>query len=73
MLRADVRPTAVDALDLQVYRNEIFGLLGPNGSGKSTTIKMILGLRRPSSGRVSVFGKLPSDVAIKKRSGYLHE
>jgi ABC-2 type transport system ATP-binding protein len=67
------RARAVDSLDLQVYRHEIFGLLGPNGSGKSTTIKMILGLLRPSSGRVSVFGKLPSDVSTKKRIGYLPE
>ena len=48
-------------------------LLGPNGSGKSTTIKIILGLLRPTSGRVAVFGKPPSDVAIKKRIGYLPE
>lgn len=67
------RARAVDALDLQVYRHEIFGLLGPNGSGKSTTIKIILGLLKPSGGRVSVFGKLPTDVAIKKRIGYLPE
>jgi ABC-2 type transport system ATP-binding protein len=67
------RARAVDSLDLQVYPHEIFGLLGPNGSGKSTTIKMILGLLKPSSGRVSVFGKLPSDVATKKRIGYLPE
>lgn len=67
------RARAVDSLDLQVYRNEIFGLLGPNGSGKSTTIKMILGLLKPTGGRVSVFGKLPTDVVTKKRIGYLPE
>jgi len=67
------RARAVDSLDLQVYRHEIFGLLGPNGSGKSTTIKMILGLLKPTSGRVSVFGKLPTDVVTKKRIGYLPE
>lgn len=67
------RARAVDSLDLEVYRHEIFGLLGPNGSGKSTTIKMMLGLLKPSGGRVSIFGKLPTDVAIKKRIGYLPE
>ncbi|MBI1371087.1 MAG: ATP-binding cassette domain-containing protein [Planctomycetes bacterium] len=67
------RVTAVDDLNLSVKAHEIFGLLGPNGSGKSTTIKIILGLLFPSAGRVAVFGRLPTDVAIKKRIGYLPE
>jgi ABC-2 type transport system ATP-binding protein len=67
------RARAVDNISLDIRHKEIFGLLGPNGSGKSTTIKMILGLLKPSHGRLSVFGKLPSDVAIKKRIGYLPE
>jgi ABC-2 type transport system ATP-binding protein len=64
---------AVNNLSFSVGRNEVFGLLGPNGSGKSTTIKMILGLLRPTSGRVALFGKAPTDVAVKKRVGYLPE
>ena len=48
-------------------------MLGPNGSGKSTTIKIILGLLRPTSGRIAVFGKPPTDVAVKRRIGYLPE
>jgi ABC-2 type transport system ATP-binding protein len=64
---------AVDGIDFTVNEHEIFGLLGPNGSGKSTTIKMILGLLRVTAGRLTVFGKLPSDVAVKKRIGYLPE
>ncbi len=67
------RVTAVDALDLEVRSDEVFGLLGPNGSGKSTTIKIILGLLFATKGRVSVFGKLPSDVGTKRRIGYLPE
>lgn len=67
------RAKAVDNLTFEVYPNEVFGLLGPNGSGKSTTIKVVLGLLRPTSGRVAVFGRLPTDVAIKKRIGYLPE
>lgn len=67
------RARAVDNLDLTIAPHEIFGLLGPNGSGKSTTIKLILGLLRPSSGRVSVFGKSPTDVSTKRRIGYLPE
>ncbi len=67
------RVRAVDHIDLEVRRGEVFGLLGPNGSGKSTTIKLALGLLHPSSGRVFVLGKRPEEVAIKKRIGYLPE
>ncbi len=67
------RVIAVDRLDLDVHRNEVFGLLGPNGSGKSTTIKMLLGLLYPTRGRIRVLGYPPTDVAIKTRIGYLPE
>jgi ABC-2 type transport system ATP-binding protein len=67
------RARAVNTLTFEVRPREVFGLLGPNGSGKSTTIKMILGLLRPTSGRVAVFGRAPTDVAIKRRIGYLPE
>jgi len=64
---------AVDGLDLDIRRGEIFGLLGPNGSGKSTTIKILLGLLHATSGDVLVFGRLPRDVETKARIGYLPE
>ena len=48
--------TAVDAIDLAVYRGEIFGILGPNGAGKTTTLEMIEGLRPPDSGTITVDG-----------------
>jgi ABC-2 type transport system ATP-binding protein len=67
------RARAVDGVSFEIRPHEVFGLLGPNGSGKSTTIKMILGLLHPTSGRLAVFGKPPSDVAIKRRIGYLPE
>ncbi len=67
------RARAVDSLNLEIRPREVFGLLGPNGSGKSTTIKMILGLLRPTSGRVAIFGKPPTDVFVKSRIGYLPE
>lgn len=69
------RPTvhALAGLDLTVAKGEVFGLLGPNGSGKSTTIKLLLGLIAPTAGTVSVFGKTPSDIAVKDRLGYLPE
>jgi ABC-2 type transport system ATP-binding protein len=64
---------ALKALDLEVRRGEIFGLLGPNGSGKSTTIKLILGLLFPTTGDALVFGKKASDVKKNELIGYLPE
>ncbi len=65
--------TAVSELDLDVRPREVFGLLGPNGSGKSTTLKMVLGLLFPTRGQISVFGRRPTDVAVKRRIGFLPE
>lgn len=67
--------TAVEYLDLEVKKGEIFGLLGPNGSGKSTTIKMILGLVKPDSGSVNVLGINVEDdpIAVKRKVGYVPE
>ena len=64
---------AVDNVDFDVKRGEVFGLLGPNGSGKSTTVKMLLGLLYPTKGRIEVFGHSPRHVATKSRIGYLPE
>ena len=64
---------ALESLDLEVRRGEIFGLLGPNGSGKSTTIKLILGLLFPTSGQALVFNKEASDVSKNEQIGYLPE
>jgi ABC-2 type transport system ATP-binding protein len=64
---------ALRALDLEIRRGEIFGLLGPNGSGKTTTIKLLLGLLFPTSGQALVFGKDATDVSKNERLGYLPE
>ena len=64
---------AVDNVDFEVKRGEVFGLLGPNGSGKSTTVKMLLGLLYPTRGHIEVFGHSPRHVATKSRIGYLPE
>lgn len=63
----------LEGLNLNVPQNSIFGFLGPNGAGKSTTIKLLLGLIRPSEGRASVFGLdiQQESVGIRKRIGYL--
>jgi len=67
------RVKAVDDVSFEVRRGEIFGLLGPNGSGKSTTIKILLGLLHKTGGLVTVLDRLPSDVAVKAKLGYLPE
>jgi ABC-2 type transport system ATP-binding protein len=64
---------ALKALDLEVRRGEIFGLLGPNGSGKTTTIKLLLGLLFPTAGQALVFGKDATEVTKNERIGYLPE
>lgn len=67
------RVIAIDSLDLEVRRHEVYGLLGPNGSGKSTTVKILLGLLFPSRGSVSVLGFPPGEVKINAQIGYLPE
>jgi ABC-2 type transport system ATP-binding protein len=64
---------AVDSLDLQVARGEVFGLLGPNGAGKTTTILMLLGLTEPTEGTATVDGLDPTrhPLEVKSRVGYL--
>jgi ABC-2 type transport system ATP-binding protein len=64
---------ALKALDLEVRRGEIFGLLGPNASGKTTTIKLLLGLLFPTSGQALVFGRDATEVTKNQRIGYLPE
>jgi len=64
---------AVDNVDFEVRKGEVFGLLGPNGSGKSTTVKLLLGLLNPTKGHIEVFGHSPRHVQTKSRIGYLPE
>src|SRR4051794_19643306 len=64
---------AVDNVDFEVRRGEVFGLLGPNGPGKSTTVKLILGLLHATRGHIEVFGHSPSHVPTKALIGYLPE
>lgn len=64
---------AVRNLSLSVRRGSIFGFLGPNGAGKSTSIKMLLGLVRPTSGSAKVLGVSAGDVQIRRKIGFLPE
>lgn len=65
--------TAVDRLNLSIFKGEVFGLLGPNGAGKSTTILMILGLIEPTSGQVRVSGidSTRNPIEVKQKIGFL--
>lgn len=68
--------TSVDALkclDLQVSAGEVFGFLGPNGAGKSTTIKLIMGLLNPTSGKSSIMGVDSTQANSRRLVGYLPE
>jgi ABC-2 type transport system ATP-binding protein len=67
--------TAVDDLTFSVQPGEIYGLLGPNGSGKSTTMRMLLGLLRPTSGSAKIMGHpLATEIVkAKKIMGYVPE
>jgi ABC-2 type transport system ATP-binding protein len=65
--------TAVDGIDLEVPKGELFGLLGPNGAGKTTSIRMIAGILRPTAGRVEVggFDVQRQPLEAKHRMGYI--
>ena len=64
---------ALDGLDLEVERGEIFGFLGPNGAGKSTTIRLLLDLIRPTEGRAEILGRdcQRDSVEVRSLTGYL--
>ncbi len=65
--------TAIQGVNLEVRRSEIFGFLGPNGAGKTTTIRTLLDFIRPSAGSASIFGldTVRDSVTIRSRIGYL--
>src|ERR1035437_2160694 len=64
---------AVDALELNVNRGEVYGFLGPNGAGKTTTLRMLLGLIRPTTGTARVAGAEPGSPASLKKVGAIVE
>jgi ABC-2 type transport system ATP-binding protein len=67
------RIVAVNNLNLRIEPGEVYGLLGPNGSGKSTTLKIILGLVSPTSGRTEIFGRDSRLVESREAVGFLPE
>ena len=67
------RVTAVKDLSLIVEPGQVYGLLGPNGSGKSTTMKIVLGLVSPTSGKTEIFGRDSVEVDSREDVGFLPE
>src|SRR5437667_8509535 len=67
------RVIALDRLDLEVHRGEVFGFLGPNGAGKTTTLKILMGLVTASSGKAWIMDREIGDVSIKRQIGFLPE
>ncbi len=67
--------TAVDSLNLNIPRGEIYGFLGPNGAGKTSTILMLLGITRPSAGEIRLFGEpyTPDRLDLRRRIGVVPE
>jgi ABC-2 type transport system ATP-binding protein len=64
---------ALDRLSLEIEPGEVFGFLGPNGAGKSTTLKLLMQLIFPTSGRAEILGRPAGDIDVKRRIGYLPE
>ena len=62
---------AVNNLSFEIKKGEIFGLIGPNGGGKTTTIKMILGILKPTKGEVFVFGKKMPNLKVLEKVGFM--
>ncbi len=67
------KQVAVRGLTLQVRRGEVFGFLGPNGAGKTTSIKMLLGLVKPTSGSADLLGRPITDRRARQKTGFLPE
>lgn len=63
----------LDALSLDIPTGGVFGLLGANGAGKSTTLKLLMDLLRPTSGRAELLGRPPGDTTVRRRIGFLPE
>jgi len=64
---------AVDQLNLNVFKGEVYGFLGPNGAGKTTTLRMLLGLIRPTAGAATVAGHAPGEPSGLARIGAIVE
>jgi ABC-2 type transport system ATP-binding protein len=72
-LMAAERVRALEGVSLTISPGEVFGIIGPNGAGKTTFLGCLLGFLTPDSGRITVEGRAPDDLAIRAATGYLPE
>ena len=70
---AGERVQALDGVTLTIAPGEVFGIIGPNGAGKTTFLGCLLGFLRPDRGRVTIDGRAPDDLAVRRVTGYLPE
>ena len=61
--------TALDQVDLEIEQGQVTSILGPNGAGKTTVVKLLLGVLRPSAGKVELFGGRPTSLSARVRTG----
>ena len=64
---------ALAGVSLEIHAGEVFGVIGPNGAGKTTLFGCLLGFLRPDAGRITIDGRAPDDLAIRRVTGYLPE
>lgn len=67
------RVSVVKDLSLTIPKGTVFGFIGPNGAGKTSTIKMLVGLSRPTSGSILIAGGVPSDTEVHRKIGFMPE
>jgi ABC-type multidrug transport system ATPase subunit len=64
---------ALNDVSLEIRSGEVFGIIGPNGAGKTTLLGCLLGFLRPDTGRITIDGNAPDDLAVRRVTGYLPE
>ncbi len=67
------KSSAVKDISFSLQKGSVFGFIGPNGAGKTSTMKILVGLSRPTSGSVTILGTTPFDIRTKEKIGFMPE